>query len=489
MKRIPYRYRYFVRRTFSLYLVVVVVFCAASFAQGQEDEEEFVQEGVRSSSDSEAESDPFVLFLQAQDAHEKGDLEKALSLYSEALAEHPEFPEAEYQMGMIYMSLGFLEKSELSFRKAVKYKPDWTLAMAGLGSVLVRRGNFDEAEQVLANALKIDGMSFPAYVALTDSYLSRTTPIDKIRSLYTRLVYITSKSKVPGTLWSSRAALERTLGDFGQARKSIRRSLELDPNNRRALEEEVELSIALADHEAAINLADALVSRYPNDTGAKILLARGHALKGDYEKALEILDAVKELDDRAHGIARAIRVSVDETDIPRLEAALTDSPENTALLGRLCAAFRVDDPKKALEYCRKAFELEPGNLAHAIGFGAALVQMRQYESAVRVLEELKLRDPENHTVRANLATAYFQLAKFESAKTEYRWIVDKQPKLPAGYYFLAITYDRLNEYVDAMANYQQFLRVANETEFETEIGRVRLRLGPLQKQIEKGRKN
>ena len=65
--------------------------------------------------------------------------------------------------------------------------------------------------------------------------------------------------------------------------------------------------------------------------------------------------------------------------------------------------------------------------------------------------------------------------------------MDKQPNLPAAYYFLGITHDELGEYMDAMANYQQFLRLADPAASKLEIEKVNLRL-PDAAKTAKGRK-
>ena len=53
---------------------------------------------AQTSSNETTESDDAVkLFQQGQDAHEAGDLKRALELYEQAIKLHPEFPEAELQ--------------------------------------------------------------------------------------------------------------------------------------------------------------------------------------------------------------------------------------------------------------------------------------------------------------------------------------------------------------------------------------------------------
>ncbi len=82
------------------------------------------------------------------------------------------------------------------------------------------------------------------------------------------------------------------------------------------------------------------------------------------------------------------------------------------------------------------------------------------------------------------------MKRFPEAKTEYQWLTEKQPNLVIAYYFLAIAHDNLGEYFDSMANYQQFLKIADATENKLEIEKINLRLPSLQKQIKekKGKK-
>jgi len=64
------------------------------------------------------------------------------------------------------------------------------------------------------------------------------------------------------------------------------------------------------------------------------------------------------------------------------------------------------------------------------------------------------------------------------------------PDLAVTYYFLGIIYDQSKEYMDALANYQQFLKLADSEKNKLEIEKVNLRLPALQKQIKekKGKK-
>ena len=83
----------------------LLVFCVVGLLQtnirAQVDDEEFVQEGFEETKPA-SDKDPVKLFMEGQDAHEKGDLDRALELYAEAIEVYPEFPEAEYQRGTYF---------------------------------------------------------------------------------------------------------------------------------------------------------------------------------------------------------------------------------------------------------------------------------------------------------------------------------------------------------------------------------------------------
>src|SRR5262247_2553215 len=87
------------------------------------------------------EADPVRLFERGQSAHARGELEKALAYYEQALKVRPEFPEAEFQRGNALASLARLPEAEKAFRLAISYKKNWALPYSALGVVLVRQNH------------------------------------------------------------------------------------------------------------------------------------------------------------------------------------------------------------------------------------------------------------------------------------------------------------------------------------------------------------
>ncbi|MGI8813509.1 MAG: tetratricopeptide repeat protein [Pyrinomonadaceae bacterium] len=429
-------------------------------------------------------------FNKAQDAHEKGDLRAALSLYDKALEIMPEFPEAELQRGNALLSLGRTDEAEAAFRRSLELKPDWTLAMASLGSLLVLKDRTSEADTILTKAIELDQQNASAYASLADLRLRTHASPPVLRELLGSIKILTSKANPTASLVAAQASLEGSLAITASAKRTADRALELDPKNQLALS--VLFDSAIADRDAGVAASIlARIEQFPSRTrDMPVLKARLLLLQDKPVDALAVLNAFK---DPSPEIL-ALRDKIAATRIAgsaELEKLLESNPSDADVLGRLCSALRVEDPRKALDYCRRAAAAEPSNISHAIGYAAALVQAKNYDAAVDLLRKILAVAPDNSTVHANLATALFQLQRYEEAKAEYRWLILKQPETAVAYFFLAVAHDHLNEFPDALDNYQLFLKIADANVNGLEIEKVKLRLPSLEKQIKekKGRKS
>lgn len=435
------------------------------------------------SSNSFAQEDEAIeLFNKGQDAHEKGDFPAAVKLYDDALKIVPEFPEAEYQKGNALLALNKTAEAEEAFRRAIELREDWSLPMTSLGALLVEQNNFAEAESFLTKAIELEDLNFLAYSALTDLRLKTKAGADVLKPLLEKLKILTSKAKPTASIWASRAALENALGDKTSAKTSLARAFSIDPNNKNALAERAEIALAESDYKSALADAVLLNKLAPNFLPAKLLLARAYASNGKADEAIKLLDSIQ--NGGAEVTALRNKISAPDTEnAADLEKKLETDQKNGEILGRLCVLRRIDNPVKALEYCRRASEAEPNNINHAIGYSAALVQAKQYENAAIILRKILAVAPDNFTARANLATALFQMKKYAEAIKEYERLAEKQPELAITYYFLAICHDSLGQYMDATANYQQFLKLADPAQNQLEIEKVNLRLPSVQKLI------
>ena len=453
----------------ALFFLFLCLFCASATV-GQE---------------GEPAQDAVAIFNRAQEAHEKGDLAGAIKLYDEALKVLPEFPEAEYQRGTAQQGLGNQVEAEKSFRRAIELRADWTLPMTALSGLLVRKGEFAEAEAILKRVIELEPQNPPALTAMIDLKLRTKASQPVLNALLTQITALTAKANPTVSLWTARAALENAMGKQDAAKKSLSAALALDAKNRNALLQLADIAVVEGDVVKAKDLAVRLEQMAGSDA-VKLLKAQIAAQEGRFADAIKLLDEIKETPSGAVELRGKIN-AMRSGNTADLEKQLEADPKNGNILGRLCTLYRRDDPAKALEMCRRASEAEPGNASHAVGFGAALVQAKQFDAAVSLFKKILEIVPDNATAHANLATALFQLKRMSEAKSEFQWLTNAQPTSAGAYLFLGIIHDQLDEYLDAMANYQQYLRLADPFENKLDIDKVNLRIPTVQKLIKAGK--
>lgn len=426
-------------------------------------------------------------FQSGQDEHEKGNLSAAIEHYKKAIELLPEFPEAQLQLGTAFLALKDHLNAEAAFRKANDLRENWSLAMTSLGSLLVTLGKYDEAEPLLTDAIEQDGDNPLALSALAQLKLRKGADNSKLKELLDKIAALSQKNGRPNLLLlSAKAALEQHLGMRDSAAASAAQALALDPGDRTALAVAGDAALRSGDADRADNYVRTLAAKDPDNEETVILRARVAAAKGKRQEAVDILSSLRSPSASAAEYLARLKDPA-AADLNSLEKRAEKDPNDIEALTGLCIGLRVSKPLQAMEYCKRAAAIEPKEMSHAVNFGAAMVQARQYAPAIELFKKLLTIRPENATIHANLATALFQLKRYPEAKEEFLWLTKDQPASPIAYFFLGIIHDQLEEYMDAMANYQQFLKLADADGNKLEIEKVNLRLPVLQRQIKEGK--
>lgn len=436
-------------------------------------------------------TDPVRLFERGQAAHARGELERALGFYEQALKVRPEFPEAQFQRGNALASLGRLAEAETAFRTAGSQKKNWSLPHSALGALLMRRNRDAEAEQAFRQALTIDKQDGLALRLLADIRLRAGDPKEAL-DLATRATAI---PEAPGSAWVGLALAQKANGDKAAAKTTLNRVLEDEPQNIAALLERADLLTEAKQFEAALEDLTAAAKLKPGDKAIASRLADTYQKAGKPEDALAVAKAAGlEVPKPANpeGVVgtpeeiEAANSSDPAVSRAALEKLLEKNPRNAMLFARLGASYRTDKPALSLEYYRHAAEIKPDSAEYAIGYAAALVQARRFDDAAAILRKVVRIDPQNYAGHANLATALYESKHYAEAVPEYEWILAAKPEAVVAYYFIATAHDYLGEYPQALASYEKFLAAADAATNQLEIDKVNLRLPSLRRQIKLG---
>jgi len=436
------------------------------------------------------ETDAVELFNRGQEVHEKGDLKAAIGLYEKALKIVPEFPEAHLQRGSALLGLERVSEAEAAFRKAVGFREDWSLAYAYLGNVLVRQGKFDEAKSTLIKAIELDADNTPAWATRANLAIRTKASESELRAILKQISIFASAARPTVAVLTAKASLELALKDDKAAAVTAMRVLQIDARNIPMFILLFDMALTSRDLQKANEMVRQIEIIDANAGELPVLKIRSLIASGKAQEAIGMIDATKSPSKELLDIKAQIAASTD-TSVPALEKRVEADARDIAALSNLCSLLRKSEPLRAMDFCKRAAEIEPNNLDHAIGYGAAMLQAKQYPSASALFQKLVNLAPDNHTVRANLATALFQQKRYTEAKVHLIWLAEKQPTNAISYFFLAIVHDELGEYGDAMANYQMFLKYVDSKLNQLEIEKVNLRLPTLQKQLDagKGRSN
>ncbi len=432
--------------------------------------------------------DPVKLFHRGQNAHAKKDYEQALEFYEEALKLKPDFPEAEYQRGGALLALKRLPEAERALRRAMELRPQWALPVAALGLALAREANrTDEGVALLRRALALDEKNQTALIALAE-LRTRAGDAREAAALWRRATEVNDQD---AALWVARASAERASGDAASALKSFERALALEPANVEARLRRAELYIESGDATRALEDLRPLEPAAARDAQLALSMANLYGRMNRREDAARLLDALPEAaksSAEAQKIRAALNARCEDTPETRatLERLVANDARNASAFACLGTLLRTSDPARALDYFRRAAEIEPRNADYVTGYAAALIQLRRFDEAASILQRVVQVAPDNYAAHANFATALYELKLYKQALVEYKWITEARPDLGVVYYFIGTAHDNLGEYRDALSAYEKFLVRADPEKNRLEIDKVNLRLPSLRRQVERG---
>ena len=438
-------------------------------------------------------ADPVKLFERAQSAHARGDLDKALELYQQAIKIRPEFAEAEFQVGNILTTKGNFPEAEAAFRRSIELKKNWSLPYSGLGAVLMRVNRDADAEKNFRQALIIDANDNLALRLLAEIRL-RGGDVKEALDLAKRA---TAVQDAPASAWLTYAMAQRANGDKAGARGALDRALKDQPDNVAALLERADLSTDEKNYDAAIEDLKTASKVKPGDKVIMGRLAYVYQQAGKQEDAavaakaagLPIQTTSGDGKTRVIGTPEEIEAAnSNDVAVARkaLEKLIEKNPDNAGLLYRLGLSYRTENPTRALELLRQAAGLEPTSAEYAQGYASVLVQLRRFQEAAQILRQVIRRNPESYTAHANLATALYEAKQYRDAIPEYEWLIAAKPDLSVVHFFLGTAHDYLGELPEALASYEKFLAVADGKTNQLEIDKVNLRLPLLKRQIQLG---
>lgn len=428
------------------------------------------------------------LYNQAEAAHERGDLMKAIELYKETIKLAPELFEPKYQCAIAALATG---KPELAreavalLKEVVALKPDFARAHAALGSALARVNDNSGAEAALVRALELDG-KLKERALLAELLLERKA----YKEAQTQLEALAAEGRADARSHLLLGIAQQGQGRAKEALASYTRVIELAPNDADARYRRGLLYIDEKNYSAAsADLEPAYEASGNADIG--YALAEAYAGAGKKEEAKKLaqtlLEKATRADERTALAELLARLGANEEAIAQLERSVKAEPKNAAFLARLGELYLATDAVKSVDYWQRAVALD-GRAEYLVGLASALLKAQRFEESIHHFNMALAQKADSYEAHAGLGLALFKLERFPQAAEQFIWVVRARPENAIAAYFLGICFDRMGDYVQALRAYELFMRRADVRTNKSEIENVQVRLPQLRQQVEKLKK-
>lgn len=138
-----------------------------------------------------------IYFLnQGEDAYEKGEMERAIEIYTKIIRLKPDSAQAHYMLGNAYSANGDHLNAIEHLKKSVELRPDYYEAFNNLGRTLRRYGDFELSIKYLEKSLEINPKFTASAINLGHAYL-RKGELTKAISWYQKSIDISPNDPLP----------------------------------------------------------------------------------------------------------------------------------------------------------------------------------------------------------------------------------------------------------------------------------------------------
>ncbi|MCC8395432.1 tetratricopeptide repeat protein [Paraburkholderia sp. MMS20-SJTR3] len=320
---------------------------------------------------------------------EAGDVAGAETCLSAVAEEHPDFPLAQYHLGLAALRAGQLDTAERHFRAALERKADFAAAYNNLGDILMRTGRLAEAEQQLRRASVEDPALAEAFYNLGTLMLNTGRSVEAEACLHRAIVLRPNFAHAYNNLCEVMLRTNRR----DEAESCVRKAVELAPD------------FALAHY----NLGNLLLgARRAGDAEAS--LRRALELQPDFPAANHRLGTL---------LLSQNRASEAETLLRRQVAGQPQIGASHRMLGITLLALRRE--QEALGCLRRALELDPRDAEAHYHLGGALLTLNRLEEAVDAASRGYALAPELAGGRLILGSALLKLGRYREGWPHYEY--------------------------------------------------------------------
>lgn len=359
------------------------------------------------------------LYNQAQELATKGDLERAIALYTEALELNPQNAKIYYKRGNSYYEQRAYEKAIEDYTTAIKIESNYNDAYYNRALSYYELGNNIKAITDLTQTLRLNPNDAEAYYKRgliyykigdyknsiqdysqsirlnpkdTDAYINRgigrgaTGDQPGAISDYTQALKVNPKNP---QAYYSRGRARFYLADYQGAMEDYTQAIELKANYPDAYTNRCSAYLNLENHQAAIEDCTQAIELNPKDAAAYNNRCVGYLNLGEYQRAAEdcsIAIGMNPQNAKAYsnrGLARSASGNKQGAIEDYTTAIQINPKDSVAYTNRAMIYSEMGNYNNAIEDFAQAIRLNPTNATAYYNRGVVLTKLQDIAAAVK----------------------------------------------------------------------------------------------------------
>ena len=390
-----------------------------------------------------------LMYVLARFHARQGDNEKADALIESTIADQPDSAQPYLILSSYRGSKGDFEGALQAAEEALIVEPDNTRAKLRKAEMLTDMGYREEDEAKVAEARSIveqvleQAPSDPeARFVLGKICLAEGDHVAATTELRTAIDGRPDWAQAHFILGSA-LMLQ---GETASARAELARAIELDAGLLEARRMLAKLHSSLGEHEYVIEQARAYLSRRPDNTEVRVLLAQSLVRVGRPTEAVKELEGVSE-ENRGLDVIFALgRLYLVQGQIEKAREFLLRanelSPNHSKVLASLTridySLGKADEANARLEAAVKA---EPDDAQLALLVGKTALSQRDVKAAEASFKRAIELDPDLLEAYQQLAALYHAQGRLDETIDTYKAALEAQPDSAQLHQFLAVLYE------------------------------------------------
>ncbi|PIB37590.1 hypothetical protein BFP72_15790 [Reichenbachiella sp. 5M10] len=389
---------------------------------------------------------------------------EAIASYEQAEKALGPMEEISVQKQHVYLKENNLDEAIREGNKLIQLNPDEESYVMTQAKILLSNERLTEAEAFLNEQIKTRKKNESLYIMLSEVYRKQGKTVEALNALQVPFesssVDVTAKIRtlagylgmlpdqqlnepllaLAGTLVEthpdSYQALAMTgdlyynLGKLKEAREYYLQTLTLDGSNFNVWQNILNIDMELQDYDAVIKHTELAMESFPNQASLYYYNGTAHLINKDYQGAVQSFNAGKvyaasdaNLNSLFYGqLGDAYNSLGDHSKSDAAyEAALKSKPDNDHVLNNYSyfLSLRKKDLEKAKAMSSKLVKDYPTNPTYLDTHAWVLYMMKDYEGAVKYLEEA-IKYDSGAVIIEHYGDALFQSGKIDEAVTQWK---------------------------------------------------------------------